>query len=154
MARRNILLAEKRQRKHAEERQTQELEQRKRELSALNQLFQQQLGQYIEGVELYRGLLARSQLPFVHAQIPDSKNNLESLTDRQREILKLMARGYSNANIAQKLALTERSVEEHINAVYQQLELSRDDLELSRVKAVLTYLQRLMSGGWETPSQQ
>lgn len=64
------------------------------------------------------------------------------LTPRQREILALMAEGLTNRAIANRLVLAEKSVENQINALYQQLGIDREDGTLQpRVKAVLLYLE-------------
>ncbi len=52
-----------------------------------------------------------------------------------------MAQGYSNAAIAQKLVLGEKSVENCINRIYQQLQISREDAVHPRVRAVLLFLE-------------
>ncbi|MGD9795639.1 MAG: response regulator transcription factor [Acidimicrobiia bacterium] len=49
------------------------------------------------------------------------QNPLADLTARQREILQLVAAGYSNSGIAAKLILTEKSVENHLNRIYGAL---------------------------------
>jgi DNA-binding NarL/FixJ family response regulator len=65
---------------------------------------------------------------------------VEALSAREREILVEMARGASNAAIAQRLGLTKRAVEKHINSVFAKLEIP-PDLDVSRrVQAVLLYL--------------
>ena len=66
------------------------------------------------------------------------------------EVLSLMAKGYNNAAIAKSLVLEEKSVENHINAIFGQLNLSRDNAAHPRVKAVLLYLQETVGNG-ETP---
>ena len=63
------------------------------------------------------------------------------LTPRQQEVLTLMAQGYNNAAIAEKLVLGNKSVENYINAIYQELGLNHNDTTHPRVSAVLTYLQ-------------
>jgi len=66
---------------------------------------------------------------------------LSRLTPRQQEVLALIAQGFTNAAIAQQLTLSEKSVENQINLLYQQLEVDRGRSALHpRVKAVLTYL--------------
>jgi DNA-binding NarL/FixJ family response regulator len=65
---------------------------------------------------------------------------LAALTPRGREILALIAEGASNRAIAERLVITKRAVERHINAIFQKLELD-DSADVSRrVKAALLYL--------------
>lgn len=66
---------------------------------------------------------------------------LGHLTSRQWDVLELMAQGYTNAAIAKRLFLTEKTVENQINVLYQQLQIDRSDSAVQpRVTAVLTYL--------------
>lgn len=64
------------------------------------------------------------------------------LTERQREVLSLLAQGMSNAAIAQTLFITEKSVVEHVSNVYAALQLPATGREHRRVLAVLRYLSR------------
>lgn len=73
--------------------------------------------------------------------LPRKGSRLESLTARQRDVLELMAQGYNNRAIAEKLVLGEKSVENYINAIYQQLQVNREDPVHPRVKAVLLFLE-------------
>ena len=57
---------------------------------------------------------------------------LDSLTARQREILELVARGYSNARIAKGLFLSESTVKQHLRAAYKVLGVS-DRKEAARL---------------------
>ena len=50
--------------------------------------------------------------------------DLDALTTRQREILELVAKGYSNAQIAQDLFLSESTVKQHLRATYKILGVS------------------------------
>ena len=79
--------------------------------------------------------------PLVVESLGRRETRLSALTRRQLEVLSLMARGYNNAAIARALVLEEKSVENHINAIFGQLNLSRDRAAHPRVKAVLLYLQ-------------
>ena len=63
------------------------------------------------------------------------------LTPRQQEVLALMAQGYNNAAIAEALVLGHKSVENYINAIYQELSLTSMDRIHPRVYAVLNYIQ-------------
>ena len=63
------------------------------------------------------------------------------LTPRQIEVLSLMAQGYNNSAIAEKLVLGNKSVENYINAIYQELNLAQSDSTHPRVTAVLSYIR-------------
>ncbi len=66
---------------------------------------------------------------------------LNDLTRREREVLELMAQGYTNTIIAQKLNITDRTVESHTNNIYNKLMLTDEQQHSPRVMAVLTYLE-------------
>jgi DNA-binding NarL/FixJ family response regulator len=65
---------------------------------------------------------------------------LDRLTPRELEILGLIAEGRSNAAIAEKLVVTKRAVERHINSIFLKLGLRESDDVSRRVKAALLYL--------------
>ena len=65
---------------------------------------------------------------------------LEHLTDREREVLALMAEGRSNKAIAQQLFVTEHTVEKHVKSILGTLRLPQSPDDHRRVLAVLTYL--------------
>ncbi|WP_225094933.1 response regulator transcription factor [Streptomyces sp. CoH27] len=66
---------------------------------------------------------------------------LDSLTPREREVLRLMAEGHDNTTIARTLVVTERSVSKHIGNVFLKLGLPPSDSGHRRVLAVLAYLR-------------
>ena len=65
---------------------------------------------------------------------------LAELTQREREVLVLMAQGRSNAGIASELFVTEGAVEKYVKNVLAKLEIQPDQLDHRRVLAVLKYL--------------
>ncbi|MDR7234862.1 response regulator transcription factor [Agrococcus sp. BE272] len=70
----------------------------------------------------------------------------ERLTPRERQVLALMAEGASNQAIADRLYVSAGSVEKHITAVFQKLELEPEDGN-RRVLAVLAHLDAPRTGG-------
>lgn len=110
--------------------------------------------------EITEGLLSGTYLPKVEEKIATLRNRkkiserdireamnketlqpqLSELSNREREILALMAQGKSNAGIAKSLYITEGSVEKHISSILGKLDLKTGDENHRRVLAVLTYL--------------
>jgi DNA-binding NarL/FixJ family response regulator len=76
----------------------------------------------------------------VHGRSRQVRSPLDVLTPREREILVEMARGASNAAIAETLGLTKRAVEKHINSVFAKLDLPLSGDVSRRVRAVLLFL--------------
>jgi DNA-binding NarL/FixJ family response regulator len=66
---------------------------------------------------------------------------LSNLTEREREVLGLVAEGMSNRALAGRLVITERTVEAHITQIFQKLRLSESPDEHRRVLAVLAFLR-------------
>jgi DNA-binding NarL/FixJ family response regulator len=67
-------------------------------------------------------------------------NPLERLTDREREVLALMAEGRSNRAIAERLFITDHTVEKHVKNLLGTLRLPQSPDDHRRVLAVITYL--------------
>ncbi|MDQ3870760.1 MAG: response regulator transcription factor [Chloroflexota bacterium] len=78
----------------------------------------------------------------LEAQRRRSRSRLHGLTEREHEVLAMMAGGRTNAAIARTLSLTERAVEKHINSIFRKLGLSEELDTNHRVAAVLFFLQR------------
>jgi DNA-binding NarL/FixJ family response regulator len=68
---------------------------------------------------------------------------LDELSPREREVLSLMAEGRTNAGIARRLWLTERTVEAHVRTILMKLGLTATGDDHRRVLAVLTYLRAI-----------
>jgi DNA-binding NarL/FixJ family response regulator len=66
---------------------------------------------------------------------------LTALTQREREVLALMAEGRSNQAIAEQLVVTERAVEKHVTSIFGKLDLAPAAEDHRRVLAVLTFLR-------------
>jgi DNA-binding NarL/FixJ family response regulator len=67
---------------------------------------------------------------------------LGGLTEREREVLALVAEGHSNERIAELLALSKGAVEKHVNGIFAKLGLTSDPAVSRRVKATLLYLHQ------------
>ncbi|KAA1425279.1 response regulator transcription factor [Mumia zhuanghuii] len=66
---------------------------------------------------------------------------VDRLTEREREVLGLMAEGRSNAAIAGRLFVTEKAISKHTNSIFAKLDLPVSEDDNRRVLAVLAYLQ-------------
>jgi serine/threonine-protein kinase PknK len=65
---------------------------------------------------------------------------LDALTPREREVLTVMAEGYSNAGIARRLFVSEGTVEKHVQRILPKLRIPETGEDHRRVLAVLTFL--------------
>lgn len=65
---------------------------------------------------------------------------IDDLTEREREVLALIAEGLNNAAIGERLVIAEKSVQKHINTIFSKLHLT-DELDTHRrVRAVRLWL--------------
>jgi len=69
------------------------------------------------------------------------RDPLDLLSAREREVLALMAEGASNAGIAQRIFVTEGTVEKHVRSILTKLDLPESDTAHRRVLAVLKFLE-------------
>ncbi len=68
---------------------------------------------------------------------------LDRLSDRELEVLQLMAEGRSNQGMIERLTISPRTVESHVRTIFLKLELLDQPDDHRRVLAVLTYLRSL-----------
>jgi DNA-binding NarL/FixJ family response regulator len=71
-----------------------------------------------------------------------SRDPIQELTDREREVLALMAEGRSNQAICQRLYLSPKTVEAHVRSIFTHLDLAASADDHRRVLAVLAFLRR------------
>jgi DNA-binding NarL/FixJ family response regulator len=71
----------------------------------------------------------------------EGRRGVTALTEREHDVLRLMAQGFTNAGVAKRLFLSERTVEAHIRRLLGKLEIADSDDSHRRVLAVLTYLR-------------
>jgi DNA-binding NarL/FixJ family response regulator len=86
-----------------------------------------------EGDAVFSPRLAGFVLDAFAGHIPDAEVDpeLDQLTPREREVLRLIARGYLYKEIARQLSISTKTVEAHVGAVLRKLQLSSHH-ELSR----------------------
>ena len=75
---------------------------------------------------------------------PREGSAIGGLSSRQYEVLQLVAQGYSNAVVAERLALSERSIEDHLGNIYAALSIP--DGNNARVTAVLRLIEETSRG--------
>jgi DNA-binding NarL/FixJ family response regulator len=69
-----------------------------------------------------------------------ARDPLEDLSPREREVLGLMAEGLSNHGICERLVLSPKTIETHVNSIFTKLRLAPAADDHRRVLAVLTFL--------------
>ena len=74
------------------------------------------------------------------AQRRRDNSRFDTLTPREQEILGLVAEGLNNGAIAERIVITKRAVERHINSIFSKLGLADAEHYSRRVKAALLYL--------------
>ena len=83
----------------------------------------------------------------VASLVGGERDALGALTDREREVLSLMAEGLTNNAIARRLTLTERTVEGHVRSVLTKLDLPGGEDGNRRVLAVIAHLRAADGAG-------
>lgn len=82
----------------------------------------------------------------VEALLAPRRSALEPLSAREREVLGLVAEGHSNAAVAARLFVAERTIESHMRAIFQKLAIEESGDSHRRVRAVLAYLRASDNG--------
>jgi DNA-binding NarL/FixJ family response regulator len=93
-------------------------------------------GESVVDPEIVSGLL--------HHRLVDTQ--IDGLTEREREVLRLMAEGRSNSGISASLFVSPKTVETHAAAVFTKLGLYAAPADNRRVLAVLTFLRSAAAG--------
>jgi DNA-binding NarL/FixJ family response regulator len=99
--------------------------------------FVETVGRIVEGGSLVDPALVQELFAVRRRRDP-----LSPLTDREREVLALMAEGYSNVGIANRLHVAEGTVEKHVHSILSKLDLPETQDDHRRVLAVLMFLDR------------
>ncbi|WP_327583457.1 response regulator transcription factor [Nonomuraea sp. NBC_00507] len=82
--------------------------------------------------------------PEVVAALINAQNTqIARLSEREHDVLALVAEGHSNTAIAARLVIAERTVEAHMRSIFQKLNLPDSAESNRRILAVLTYLKSL-----------
>ena len=82
--------------------------------------------------------------PIIVSRLVGSRHRhgpLATLTPREQEVLAMVAEGLSNRAIADRIYLSERTVEAHVTQIFQKLQLPDTPDRHRRVQAVVTYLR-------------
>lgn len=105
-------------------------------------LLKDRIGEVRQFIDALRQVAAGATVidPDVVARLMHRQDALTHLTPRERDVLRLMAEGHSNAAVAQRLVITEKSVNNLINTLFAKLGLQASASQHRRVMAVLTYL--------------
>lgn len=77
-----------------------------------------------------------------------------ALSERENEILALMAQGRSNLGIAERLVVSDRTIESHVRSIMRKLGVPEGPDDHRRVLAVLAYLDARSSGLTEVATVQ
>jgi DNA-binding NarL/FixJ family response regulator len=111
---------------------------------AVGYLLKDRVGDVGEFVDALRRVAAGGTVldPEVVASVIAKRKDspVDRLTEREREVLALMAEGRGNAAIASALVITEKAVAKHINAIFMKLDIPTDTDDHRRVRAVLAWL--------------
>jgi DNA-binding NarL/FixJ family response regulator len=96
----------------------------------------------VESVAAGRPLLDPEIVDLFVRGLHTTEPRVENLTERERQVLALIAEGASNAAIALELVITQRAVERHVNAIFRKLDLHDEGGSVNRrVLAALMHVR-------------
>ena len=99
------------------------------------------VGEFVDAVERVAGGGTAFDPEVVSSLVAGRRRSaLDELTDREREVLSLIAEGRSNRAIAKQLYLSSRAVERDVQSIFQKLRLPESEDDNRRVLAVLALL--------------
>jgi LuxR family maltose regulon positive regulatory protein len=81
-----------------------------------------------------RGLSAESSVPTFSVHSPQSSTLVEPLSERELEVLRLIAEGHSNQAIADRLIVAVSTVKKHVNNIYGKLDVQSRTQALARAR--------------------
>jgi DNA-binding NarL/FixJ family response regulator len=114
--------------------------------SGVGYLLKERVGRVEEFVDALERVVAGGTVmdPEVVSQLMSRRradDPIRSLTPRESEVLRLMAEGLGNADIARKLVVSDTAVSKHIGNIFAKLGLAASDTGHRRVLAVLAHLR-------------
>ncbi|HEV2809350.1 MAG TPA: response regulator transcription factor [Acidimicrobiales bacterium] len=100
-----------------------------------------EVGEFLATAErVAAGGSALDPMVIAHLVAPADSGPVGRLSERERGVLELMAQGLTNAAIANRLVVSERTVEAHVRHILTKLDIIDSEDGHRRVLAVLTYL--------------
>jgi len=101
-----------------------------------------EVGEFLATAErVARGGSALDPKVISHLVSGRQRHGLQALSERELQVLALMAEGLTNAGIAQRLVLSDRTVESHVRRLFIKLAIPESASEHRRVLAVLAHLR-------------
>ena len=115
-------------------------------VAGVGYLLKERVAELDEFIDACRAVASGGRVidPLVSEQLlaaPRTDDPVARLSEREREVLALMAQGRSNAAIAHELFMSPKTVESHVRSIFSKLDLADNPEEHRRVVAVIQWLQ-------------